>query len=141
IQKLLSSKKTSQSQLPFVSLKGRSDYTVIFYAANIYPEHIRAGLNKKEFFSKLTGKFVMRKGYLKNMDEFLEINIELAPSIKSSQAFEKALQAHIIKKLKEMNMEYKFLGEHLEKDIRPRIVLWPYQHEKHFKLGLKPKYI
>lgn len=38
-------------KLPIVTLRGRSDQTIIFYAANIYPEHIHHALSKQSFFS------------------------------------------------------------------------------------------
>jgi phenylacetate-CoA ligase len=128
-------------KLPFVTLSGRSDHTMIFYAANIYPEHIHLALNEKKFLRDITGKFAMRKDYLKNMDEFLEINIELQQDTPASPILARTLEDHIVKRLDEVNIEYRFLLAHLEKDLRPRVVLRPYQDPAHFKPGLKPKYI
>ena len=128
--------------LPFVTLYGRSDYTVKFFAANIYPDHIRIALSHKLFLPLLTGKFVMVKGYSKNMDESLEINIELEPGLLPSKKLAQKIQSAVVSKLKEINREYADASKHLpNKDLRPRIRLWPYQHEKYFKLGLKPKFI
>lgn len=128
-------------QLPFLALWGRSDYTVKFYAVNIYPEHINSALNYNSFLKKITGRFTMRKDYLKNLDEFLEIHIELRPEFKSSKKLISIIQNRIVGHLKEINMEYSDACSHLEKNLMPRIKLWPYQHEKYFKVGLKPKYI
>ena len=128
-------------QIPFVTLEGRSDYKLAFYAAKIYPEHIKKSLGISPLFSKLTGKFTMEKGYLKNMDEFLEINIELKRGISHSPELAGLLQKHIISGLQKYNMEYLFLCNHLDKDLKPKIKLWPYQHELYFKQGLKPRYI
>lgn len=128
-------------QLPFIKLGGRTDQTMIFYAANIYPEHIHLALNHKPFLEKITGKFVMHKHYLKNMDEYFEINIELRPGVQPSKIFERELQRHITAKLKEINMEYLFITTHNKKDLRPHIALRSYQDEKYFKVGMKPKYI
>jgi phenylacetate-CoA ligase len=135
------SKQNAIWQLPFVALGGRTDQTIIFYAANIYPEHIHLALNYGPYLKKLTGKFVMHKHYLKNMDEFLEINIELKHNILPSKAFAKSIENHIFNKLRDINMEYLFITTHNDKDLRPHIKLWPYQHEKFFKPGLKPRYI
>lgn len=131
----------SSWQLPFLTLWGRSDHTIIFYAANIYPEHIHAALHRKPFLGKTTGRFLMRKDYRKNMDEFLEINIELRHNVKSHRTLARAIQDQIVLKLEEINMEYLFLRNNLDKDLRPRVKLWPYQHKKYFRPGLKPKYI
>jgi phenylacetate-CoA ligase len=128
-------------KLPFVALWGRSDHTLVFYAANIYPEHIHGSLHHKSLFPILTGKFSMRKSYLKNMDEFLEINLELRPQASPKQELVNALQERIIDHLKKVNTEYSFLCDHLDKNLAPRIKLFPYQHPKYFKPGLKPRYI
>ena len=130
-------------RLPFVSLGGRTDQTIIFYAANIYPEHIHLALNYGPFLKKLTGKFVMHKHYLKNLDEFLEINIELKPNMLANMALAKSIGNQVVKRLCEINLEYLDMSTKFahKKNIRPVIKLWPYQHEKYFKAGLKPKYI
>ncbi|MEK7643219.1 MAG: hypothetical protein AAB372_02120 [Patescibacteria group bacterium] len=131
----------SHWQLPFVALRGRSDYTMIFYAANIYPEHVHTGLNYEPFLRKLTGKFTMRKGYKRNMDEYLEINIELRPRVIPTKEFAQTIRARVITKLLEVNKEYADASSHLAQDLRPRIKLWPYQHKRYFRPGLKPRYI
>jgi phenylacetate-CoA ligase len=136
------SKQNSIWQLPFVALGGRTDQTIVFYAANIYPEHIHLALNYGPFLKKLTGKFVMHKHYLKNMDEFLEINIELKQNILPSKVFAKSIENYIFNKLREINMEYLDVStKNAHKLVCPVIKLWSYQHEKFFKPGLKPKYI
>ena len=130
-------------QLPFLALGGRSDYTIVFYAANIYPEHIRQALDHKPFLSKITGKFVMRKDYTRKMEEFLEINIELRNNIRLDSSFSRDIQKRVFDHLQKVNMEYLDMSSrHVGKSRSiPRIKLWPYQHEKYFKPGLKPRYI
>lgn len=134
--------KYSIWQLPFLAMWGRSDQTIVFYAANIYPEHIRQALDHKPFFKKLTGKFTMRKDYTKDMEEFLEINIELQNKVKPSLILTKTIQKHVFQRLQEINMEYfDMSSRHVGRRAIPRINLWPYQHPKYFKPGLKPRYI
>ncbi|MDO8686820.1 MAG: hypothetical protein Q7K11_01260, partial [Candidatus Berkelbacteria bacterium] len=128
-------------QLPFLTLEGRSDQTIIFYAANIYPENIKVALEHKKYFHFFTGKFTMRKGSTDEKEQFLEINIELAPNIKINQIDAKKLAVTIFDKLKEVNIEYADAVSHSSKDLRPRIKLWLYQTEPYFKPGLKPRFI
>ncbi len=128
-------------RLPFVTLSNRSDRTLKFYAANIYPEHIMHALNHTLFFKVLTGKFVMEKKYLKNMDESLEIRIELRQGVKKSARLAQMIQKQLVATLEHINMEYAFLRKHLAKDIVPRIDLRTYQDPAYFKAGLKPYYI
>lgn len=136
------SKHNAIWQLPFVTLGGRTDQTMVFYAANIYPEHIHLALNYGPFLKKLTGKFVMHKHYLKNLDEFLEINIELKQNVLASSVLSKSIESRIVQCLREINIEYLDMStKYAHKNARPVIKLWPYQHEKYFKAGLKPRYI
>ena len=128
-------------QLPFVTLHGRSDRTLVFHAANIYPENIQVALNKKEYLSKLTGKFVMEKKYLKKMDQYLEIHIELEPGVKATPTLSQSLQKDITATLEKVNMEYRDARQRSHKDLTPRIDLRPYQDVTYFKPGLKPRYI
>lgn len=134
-------KKNSVWKLPFVAMWGRSDNTLILHAANIYPEHVHAALNHAPFFKKITGKFSMGKNYTKKMDEFMSIHIELRQGIKSSSKLKKTIRDSLIKKLKELNIEYRFLSNTLGNQLIPKVTLWPYHSEKYFKPGLKPKYI
>ncbi len=129
-------------RLPFVKLGGRTDQTMIFYAANIYPEHIHLALNHKSFLEKITGKFVMHKHYLKNMDEYFEINIELRAGVHPSKVFAKELENAVVKMLKQINLEYLDMSlKNAKRRTRPIIALRSYQDEKYFKVGTKPKYI
>lgn len=128
-------------RLPFVTLRNRSDRTLKFYAANIYPEHIMQALNHQSLFKLLTGKFVMEKKYLKNMDEGLEIRIELQQGMKKSARLAQMIQKQLVATLERINMEYAFLRKHLAKDIVPRIDLRTYQDPTYFKAGLKPRFI
>lgn len=128
-------------KLPFLAMWGRSDQTAVFYAANIYPEHIRQCLDAKAFYRKLTGKFTMRKDYRKNMEEFLEINIELRSHVEPNEALAKKIQNHVVEYLRKLNLEYLDMSEREGGKAHPRIKLWPYQHPKYFKPGVKPKFI
>jgi len=136
-------KLTATWNLPFLALGGRSDYAIVFYAANIYPEHIRQALDHKPFLSYITGKFVMRKDYTPKMEEFLEINIELKSNTQNNKTLERTIQKRIFDYLQKVNMEYLDMSSHHVGKQRaiPRIKLCPYQHERYFKPGLKPQYI
>ena len=81
--------------LPLVALHGRSDQSIVFYAANIYPEQIHEILNSKTLLSRLTGKFVMQKGYLENQDAYLEVNIELQQGKKASERLVAEIQNNL----------------------------------------------
>ncbi|MDO8620105.1 MAG: hypothetical protein Q7R64_02025 [bacterium] len=128
-------------KLPFVSLDGRSDQTIIFYAANIYPENIASALQHRSYFNLLTGKFTLRKTSTGTHEQVLEVHIELTPHASAKQVDLRKLSTVIFEKLKEVNREYADAVSHSSKNLRPRVYVWPYQHEKYFRPGLKPRYI
>lgn len=134
-------KELKPLHLPFVSLGGRTDSAIVFYAANIYQAHIHSALNQPELLKLLTGKFFMRKDYLPNMDQFLELHIEMKQNVKPLAKYTKLIQQLVVQKLKIINMEYAFIAQHLGKDVRPVIKIWPYGHEQYFKTGMKPRFM
>ncbi|HUO55851.1 MAG TPA: hypothetical protein VMU27_00215 [Candidatus Paceibacterota bacterium] len=128
-------------RLPFVTLFGRSDRTLIFYAANIYPEHISLALGSKPYLSRLTGKFSMRKSYTSSMDQQMHIVIELRRGVPKNRKLAAKLTTSIVTMLEKINMEYLFLRNNLDKDIVPRVELRTYQDPEYFPPGHKPKFI
>lgn len=129
-------------KLPFVTLYGRSDRTLKFYAANIYPEHIRIALDHKSFLEKLTGKFVMCKKINEKMEQCLEINVEMVPNIQDNGELNSEIKKVITDKLKEINKEYLCIFEqYKDKDLSPEVKLCEFGDEKYFKPGLKPRFI
>jgi phenylacetate-coenzyme A ligase PaaK-like adenylate-forming protein len=128
--------------LPFVTLSERSDRTLVFYAANIYPEHIQRALNQSAFFPKLTGRFVMEKRHTKKMDPKLYIVVELQPHSKENTSLKERLQKEIHATLRTVNREYHDASERLvDKDLAPHVELRPYQDGTYFKAGVKARYI
>lgn len=127
--------------LPYVALGGRSDYMLNFYAANIYPKHIHAALEREPFLGETTGKFSMEKILVKGSEETLLIHIELAENVKDTPELAAALGEAITETLLTLNIEYRDASHHLGKDMRPRILLHPFRDPVYFPPGMKPKYI
>jgi phenylacetate-CoA ligase len=65
--------------LPFVYVFGRSDFTISFYGAKVYPENVKTGLEDPRVREAVTGKFVMYTTYDAQQCERLAIHVELAP--------------------------------------------------------------
>jgi len=95
--------------LPFVYIFGKSDNTVMLYGLNIYPDNIKTALEKEAFNNVATGRFSMSAGYNNNMDQYLLINVELAPGQEPSQTLTQDINDAIITSLKKMNREYQKL--------------------------------
>jgi phenylacetate-CoA ligase len=135
-------KNNSFKRLPFVTLYGRSDHTIKFYAANIYPEHIRLALDYGPFLDRMTGKFVLIKRMDKDLEQSLEVNIEMKDGHDSDCDLLDEVVKRIYVKLKEINKEYLCICEqYKDKDLRPKVNFLKNGHEKYFKPGLKPKFI
>lgn len=129
-------------QLPFLALWGRSDHTLVFQAVNIYPQHVRQALDAGELVPRLTGKFAMRTQLTAQMDEYLEINVELTPGAADTAALRSKVARAIEGGLLRLNMEYRDAWTRLgARRMKPRVRLWPFQHEQYFRPGLKPRYI
>ncbi len=128
-------------KLPYVALFGRSDYALVFYGPNIYPDHIRAALSHRKFLGKLTGKFTMEKNYTSSMDQKLIIHVELRDDVKGNTALQHELSQTIVTTLLRLNMEYADASARLGKDLVPKVALHRYRDTHFFAPSLKPRYI
>ena len=128
-------------KLPFLLLKGRSDQTLVFYAANIYPEHVRQALDHPPFHAKITGKFTLQKWQLLSLNQRFEVVVECRPRVAPSLALKNTIAKHIFSYLLQANKEYLYISQHLTTDVRPHVLLKAYQDPEYFKPGIKPRYI
>jgi phenylacetate-CoA ligase len=133
--------KTKPWQLPFIYLNGRKDFTVTIYAVNIYPENIKSALIDPKMRSWVTGKFTMMTKYHKDMDQYFEINIELARGIKADAQYMQLAKDTVISKLRRLNAEYHKLYTAVGIKAEPTINLLPYGDKKHFGNGVKHKWV
>ncbi len=128
-------------ELPFVYVYERNDFSVSFYAFNIYPETIRRVLQKKELEKFITGKFTMLVSFDQNQNQILEINIETKSEVNKSEQLEKRLQNDIKLQLIEESSEYRETYREKKDTIAPHIILWPYESVTYFKPGIKQKWV
>lgn len=94
-------------KLPFVLLYGKSTNAVKFYGAFVYPENVKAALEKSEHADKFTGKFRIEKYLDGSQDQRLRLMVELAPGVVSKDISIKQLQNKIAKTISSLNTEYK----------------------------------
>jgi phenylacetate-CoA ligase len=129
-------------QWPFVTLFGRSDRTLVLYAANIYPEHIQLALSTAQYVQVFTGKFFMEKKELPRMEQKMVIHIELRPGVKAPKGFEMHVRDHLVRELTRINIEYRDASAMLggEKMV-PIILLHQHGDPSYFKPGLKPRFM
>lgn len=127
-------------RLPFVYLYERSDFAVVLYGANIYPEHVRHSLEGQACTKFATGKCVLRIVESRTREPRIEINVELKPEMKSSRTFAKIAEKEIMETLIVNNSEYHSNYTHFPRKMRPRVKLWPFGDPKYFSGRGKQKW-
>lgn len=127
-------------RLPFVYVYERSDFSISFYAFQIYPETVRRALFDTELHASLTGKFSMLTKFDDNQNQYIEVNVELKRNIQSSSELTKKIQTSITNRLLEESSEYRETHREIGGRVIPRIVFWPYEDMKFFKPGTKQKW-
>ncbi len=124
--------------LPFVFVFGRSNFTISYFGANIYPENIKVGLEQPLIRNWVTGKFVMQiqEGADKNL--FLSIAVELAPGVTTSEEQEQAVADSILAQLKRLNSEF---TNYVPQEYQtPQVRLLPMGEPEYFPQGVKHRY-
>jgi phenylacetate-CoA ligase len=137
-------------QLPFVYVFGRSDFTVSFYGANVFPENVTVGLEQPQISPWVTGKFVIQVEHgerdallamgasLPNPRSRLQIVVELAPGEHASGARRDAAASAIEEQLCRLNSEFKSYVPDANKT--PDVTLVPAGDPAHFPVGVKHRY-
>lgn len=128
-------------QLPFVCIFERNDFSTTIYGLQIYPELIREALSQKTVNNVLTGKFVYQTKFDTNQDQYLEINIECAVNVDPSTIDVGLLAQTISSFLTIKSSEFAELIKYVKNRPLIQIILWPYGHDKYFKLGIKQKWV
>jgi phenylacetate-CoA ligase len=126
--------------LPFVYIFGRSDFTISFYGANIYPENVKAGLEDGRVHDRVTGKFVMYVIHDSRQRERLRVHVELGPGLAPEQSGDLAalLAAVIPEQVRRQNSEF---AHYVSPEAQvPEIVLHPTADPAWFAPGLKHRY-
>ncbi len=132
---------TKAWELPFLYLKGRKDFTVTIYAVNIYPENIRAALVDPKMRSWVTGKFTMATKYHGDMDQYFEINIEMAKGLDPENDYLQIAKRTIVTKLNRLNAEFHKLSAAIGLKAEPHIHLIKYGDEKYFANNVKHRWV
>jgi phenylacetate-CoA ligase len=125
-------------QLPFVYVFGRSDFTISYFGANIYPENIAVGLEQPGINSRVTGKFVLEAKEDADRNRFLSVVVELAPGVAGDDAKAQAVAESIMAHLRRLNSEF---ANHVPAEYQlPRVELRPIGDAEYFPIGVKHRY-
>ncbi|HLJ57832.1 MAG TPA: hypothetical protein VKT77_22535 [Chthonomonadaceae bacterium] len=93
-------------RLPFVYVFGRSDFTVSYFGANIYPENVTVGLEQPDIHGWVTGRFVMQVLSDADLDEYLSVTVELAPDSAPDPGLADRIATSIRDHLLRLNSEF-----------------------------------
>jgi phenylacetate-CoA ligase len=124
--------------LPFVYVFGRSDFTVSYFGANIYPENVIVGLEQPAVSGFVTGKFVLEALEDADRNRSLSIVVELAPGEAADEGRREAVADAIQAELLRLNSEF---GAYVPPAAqRPQVELRPFGDPAHFPVGVKHRY-
>ena len=124
--------------LPFVFVFGRSNFTISYFGANIYPENIKVGLEQPLIRDWVTGKFVMQIQEDADKNSFLSVVVELAPQVEASEDKKQTVADSILTQLKRLNSEF---ANYVPSEYQtPRIELLPMGESEYFPQGVKHRY-
>jgi phenylacetate-CoA ligase len=124
--------------LPFVYVFGRSNFTVSYFGANIYPENVTVGLEQPVIQEWVTGKFVLQVKEDTDKNRFLSVIVELAPGVESSEDKQQAIASSILSQMLRLNSEFANYVP-LEYQI-PQVALAPMGDPEYFPIGVKHRY-
>jgi len=124
--------------LPFVFVFGRSNFTISYFGANIYPENIKVGLEQPVIRDWVTGKFVMQIQEDTDKNNFLSIVVELAPKVEASAEKKLTVANSILTQLKRLNSEF---ANYVPAEYQtPQVKLLPMGEPEYFPQGVKHRY-
>ncbi|HEX4335477.1 MAG TPA: phenylacetate--CoA ligase family protein [Polyangiaceae bacterium] len=124
--------------LPFVFVFGRSDFTVSFYGANVYPENVSVGLEAPEVSDFVSGKFVMEVVEGGGAPPALSLTVELAPGEVATDARVAAVRDSTLAALLRLNSEF---ASYVPEERRaPAVRLLPSGDPAYFPAGVKHRY-
>nr|WP_041740759.1 phenylacetate--CoA ligase family protein [Calothrix sp. PCC 6303] len=134
----LSTSKRGIRPLPFVYVFGRSNFTVSYFGANIYPENISVGLEQPGIREWVTGKFVLQVLENEDKNRFLSVTVELISGVEESQEKIQLLTTSIVTQLKRLNSEF---ANYVPPEYQtPQVTLKAHGDTEYFPIGVKHRY-
>jgi phenylacetate-CoA ligase len=127
--------------LPFVYVFGRADFTISYYGANIFPENVAVGLEKKEFARLLTGKFVMSVGEGTSVAGVAQwkLEVELAPGVIADIVDTTGVAQSVANEVRRLNSEF---ANYVPPGRQcPVVSLRPFEDPVSFPSGVKHRYV
>ncbi|OGH73839.1 MAG: hypothetical protein A3C90_00805 [Candidatus Magasanikbacteria bacterium RIFCSPHIGHO2_02_FULL_51_14] len=93
-------------KLPFVFVYGRSNYSVVFYGANVYPEHLLAAIEHDLLADRVSGRFFMEIGEGEDGKQKFHMHIELKKGHSITGELESEIARAVTDVLCKVNREF-----------------------------------
>lgn len=142
---LVEAKKAGISELiktqPFVFVYERKDLAAILHGIIIYPEFIKEGIMKPIPARYFSSRFTMSTKNDVRHNQFLQINIELQPTIEPSKDLEATAQKAIRESLIEKSSEFAEISKTKPGGSLIQIALWEHGSPRYFGPGTKQKWV
>lgn len=117
----------SRWKMPFLVKKGRNDVAVTFYALNVYPENIKAGLDDHRVAKFTSGQFfAFNRNVNREKKQELCVNVELKQGVRENRSMVNAVQKSIVDNLIALNIEYRKLHSILGDASLPKVKLFSF---------------
>lgn len=128
-------------KLPFVYIYERNDFSVSYYAFNLYPDPVRKTLLGLQFHSILTGKFSMLVDYSSEGRQQLIVNVECAHGVDGTKELEQSIINALHETLLQESTEYPEVFRMYGNEAKPHLRLFKYEDPEHFRSGTKQKWV
>jgi len=126
---------------PFVYVYERADFTKSLYGLQVYPQHIKLGVEVSELEQYLTGKFVFDVCYDKTQNQYLQIDLELKSGVHVTEQLKKVVNKSIMEALQEKNSEFRELSRMLSGRSLVKLDFFTFNHPIYFRSGVKQSWI
>lgn len=126
---------------PFVYVYERTDLSTTLHGLIIYPEFIKEGLLEGNITGYFTERFTMATKHDVRHNQFLQINVELQPSIEPSKKLENMAHKAIETSLLNKSSEYFEISKSQNSKFLIQVVLWPNAHPRYFAPGTKQNWV
>lgn len=124
--------------LPFAWVFGRSNFTISYFGANVYPENVTVGLEQPGIREWVTGKFVLQSCEDSDRNRYLSLVVELASNEEASEVRQETVAASVLEQLLRLNSEF---AHYVPVEYRPlRVSLAPSGDPEYFPVGVKHRY-
>lgn len=127
--------------LPYVYVYERNDFSVSYYAFQLYPDAVRRALQHDKLGKAVTGKFTMAVDYNDEGRQELHIHVELKHAVTPTDKLAEAVLQGVHERLLAESSEYRETYKTIGPVAMPIIHLWDYESPEYFRPGTKQKWV